>query len=251
MIENDPDKEYIQLDTCTTINTISKDGLNKDSYDSIIFTLDTSLNFVHGISTLISFINNIAGISKLHVFLHKMDLTRENERKSLVTKIKERINEQIRSHGIELLFHQTSIFDGSIWMAFSLVIQGNLPFLNTIEYLLDNFCTLRKVEKVLVFDMKLRIFLASDPNPLEDATFADLLDLIDMTLDFCHLYFNNVNLLNDVSMQMTCGTFFFIKVIKMPFALVYFGDQKAIDSLSIMNFNIDQLMTSLKGILNV
>lgn len=87
-------------------------------------------------------------------------------------------------------YHPTSIYDHSIFKAFSDVVQSCLiPELPVLEDLLDRFKVSSGVERTFLFDVLSKICIASDTSlPFEKAKFELCSEMIDVVLDFSFIY---------------------------------------------------------------
>lgn len=68
---------------------------------------------------------------------------------------------------IHLGFHLTSIYDHSIFEAFSKVVQKLIVELPTLENLLNILCSYSGIEKVYLFDISTKIYIATDSSPVD------------------------------------------------------------------------------------
>ena len=73
------------------------------------------------------------------------------------------------SNGQDILinFHLTSIYDHSIFEAFSKVIQKLIPQIGHLERLLNYLLETSNIEQVFLFDVQTKISIASDSSPTD------------------------------------------------------------------------------------
>lgn len=71
------------------------------------------------------------------------------------------------SQDILINFHLTSIFDHSIFEAFSKVIQKLLPQISQLEYLLNHLLLASNIEQTFLFDVQTKISIATDSSPTD------------------------------------------------------------------------------------
>ena len=64
-------------------------------------------------------------------------------------------------------FHLTSIFDHSIFEAFSKVIQKLLPQFNHLGNLLNHLLSASNIEQAFLFDVQTKISIATDASPTD------------------------------------------------------------------------------------
>jgi len=87
-----------------------------------------------------------------------------------------------------LSFHLTSIYDHSIFEAFSKVIQRLLPQLPTLESLLDILVMNCRMEKAFLMDVVSKIYIATDTSPVDMGTYELCSDMIDVVVDLSCIY---------------------------------------------------------------
>uniref|UniRef100_A0A1I7WTX3 Protein kinase domain-containing protein n=1 Tax=Heterorhabditis bacteriophora TaxID=37862 RepID=A0A1I7WTX3_HETBA len=110
----------------------------------------------------------------------------EEHRVDAQYEIYHRVKEELAELGLEdfnVTFHLTSIYDHSIFEAFSKVVQNLVKQLPTLERLLDIFN-----QKSFLFDVASKIYIATDTNPVEMAAYELCCDMIDVTIDISGIY---------------------------------------------------------------
>ena len=84
---------------------------------------------------------------------------------------------------IHLSFYLTSIYDHSIFEAFSKVVQKLIPQLPTLENLLNIFISNSGIEKAFLFDVVSKIYVATDSSPVDMQSYELCCDMIDVAID--------------------------------------------------------------------
>ncbi|VDK51897.1 unnamed protein product [Cylicostephanus goldi] len=128
---------------------------------------------------------------KFEVFIHKADGLTEESRVDAQYDIYHRVKCELAEQGLEdfnVTFHLTSIYDHSIFEAFSKVVQNLVKRLPTLERLLDIFNQGSNVEKSFLFDVASKIYIATDTTPVEMAAYELCCDMIDVTIDISGIY---------------------------------------------------------------
>ena len=128
---------------------------------------------------------------KYSVFCHKTDSISEDIVSEIVTEIIQNISDDLFDAGIEnpmLNHYSTSIFDHTVFEAFSKVVQGLVPQLGTYEALLDNLHASCRFEKVYLMDVRSRIYIASDTNPDNVKAYECCSDYIGTVVDVVDLF---------------------------------------------------------------
>jgi len=85
-------------------------------------------------------------------------------------------------------FHLTSIYDHTIFEAFSIIVQGLTPQLPLLEKLLNGLISSCNMEKAFLFDVVSKIYVATDFNPVDMQTYELCSDMIDVVLDVSSIY---------------------------------------------------------------
>merc|ERR1711957_316604 len=85
-------------------------------------------------------------------------------------------------------FHCTSIYDHSIFEAFSKVVQRLIPQVPILEQCLDLLITNSRMEKAFLFDVVSKVYIASDPQPVDITSYELCSDMIDVVIDISIIY---------------------------------------------------------------
>uniref|UniRef100_A0A7E4UM08 GTP-binding protein n=1 Tax=Panagrellus redivivus TaxID=6233 RepID=A0A7E4UM08_PANRE len=134
---------------------------------------------------------NINKNIKFEVFVHKVDGLSEETRMATYRRIFQKVQDDLADHTLDniyITYHMTSIYDHSIFEAFSKVIQKLVRQLPALIKLLDMFNTACSVEKSYLFDVSSKIYVATDSNPPDLSTYELCCDMIDITTDLTGIY---------------------------------------------------------------
>jgi Ras-related GTP-binding protein C/D len=91
------------------------------------------------------------------VFVHKIDSLSDDQRIETQREIQNQLFDELataRVQGAKVSFHLTSIYDHSVFEAFSKVVQQLIPQLPTLESLLDVLVTSCRIDKAFLFDVR-------------------------------------------------------------------------------------------------
>lgn len=104
--------------------------------------------------------------------------------------IQQRVSNELRDAqvDIEISYFLTSIYDHSIFEAFSKVVQKLIPQLPTLENLLNYLIASCKMEKSFLFDVVSKIYIATDSNPVDMQSYELCSDMIDVVIDVSCIY---------------------------------------------------------------
>ena len=127
------------------------------------------------------------------VFIHKVDgdLFLSDEHKvDCQRDIHEQIYGELRDRGldIQVSFQLTSIYDHSIFHAFSKVVQKLLPQLPVMENLLDVLVATNNFDKAFLFDVVSKTYIATDSNPVDMQSYELCSDMLDAVIDVSCIY---------------------------------------------------------------
>ncbi|UJR14065.1 hypothetical protein I4U23_001062 [Adineta vaga] len=92
------------------------------------------------------------------------------------------------SRDVLINFHLTSIYDHSIFEAFSKVIQKLLPQFSHLEYLLNYLLSASNIEQAFLFDIQTKISIATDSSPTDMQMYELCCDMIDLLINMSEIY---------------------------------------------------------------
>eukprot|EP00457_Paulinella_chromatophora_P007566 gb/GEZN01007589.1/.p1 GENE.gb/GEZN01007589.1/~~gb/GEZN01007589.1/.p1 ORF type:complete len:411 (+),score=68.38 gb/GEZN01007589.1/:52-1284(+) len=131
----------------------------------------------------------------IHVLIHKVDgdeyLSSDDDHKlDFQNDIKKNITDELAEQNLPMTvsFHLTSIYDHTIFEAFSSVVQGLIPQLPLLEKLMDGLISSCSMEKAFLFDVVSKIYVATDSNPHDMQTYELCSDMIDVVIDVSCIY---------------------------------------------------------------
>jgi len=82
----------------------------------------------------------------------------------------------------------TSIYDHSVFEAFSRVVQKLIPQLPTLENLLNVLVSTCSMEKAYLFDVASKLYISTDSTPVDMQSVELCSDMIDVVLDVSGIY---------------------------------------------------------------
>jgi len=128
---------------------------------------------------------------KYSVFIHKVDSLSSDFLEDTVRDIIQRIMDDLNDAGLEnppVSFYSTSVYDDSIFEALSKVLQLLNPQLSTFETMLDTIAASCKMQKLYLFDVLSKLYIASDTSPVDMAGYSLCADYIDTIVDLSEIY---------------------------------------------------------------
>jgi Ras-related GTP-binding protein C/D len=129
---------------------------------------------------------------KFEVFIHKVDALTDDQKLGVQRAIQQQVLDELVASklgdGIHVNFYLTSIYDHTVFEAFSKVLQKLVAQLPTLESLLDVLLSNCRMEKVFLVDVLSKLYLATDSSPVDMATYELCSDMIDVILDVAAIY---------------------------------------------------------------
>ncbi|KAI9889912.1 MAG: hypothetical protein M1814_004635 [Vezdaea aestivalis] len=161
---------------------------------ALIYVLDAQDEYLDAIESLnrsILFLQQFYPNIKIEVFIHKVDGLSDDFKLDIQREITQRIQDELSDEGYEnapVSYHLTSIYDHSIFEAFSKVIQKLIPQLDALEGLLNLVSRACHYEKAYLFDVLSKIYIATDTSPSDMSTYEICSDYIDVIVDISDMY---------------------------------------------------------------
>lgn len=152
----------------------------QDDYEDALTKLNVTLVKAYEINPNIVF----------EVFVHKVDGLSEENKYDAQRAVRQQVMDDLKASGtpVNPSFYLTSIYDHSIFEAFSKVIQKLVPQLPTLENLLDILITSCRIEKAFLIDVVSKIYIATDSSPVDMSTYELCSDMIDVAIDISCIY---------------------------------------------------------------
>ncbi|CAG8799088.1 35016_t:CDS:2, partial [Racocetra persica] len=163
-------------------------------YGALIFVIDAQDDYIEALNRLHHTVTRAYKVNpelSFEVFIHKVDALSDEYKIDTQRDIQQRITDELADHDLEhvhLNFYLTSIYDHSIFEAFSKVIQKLIPQLPTLENLLNILCANSGIEKAFLFDVNSKIYIATDSSPVDMQSYEICSDMIDVIVDISEIY---------------------------------------------------------------
>ena len=249
-----PQTELKYFSTCAVlIYVLDCQDTNEETYDYFKEVVINALNKNPKISIEV-FINKADGAYYL-----KTNEMNKN-RSEVQTKIKDILNElQIE---VNVGFYSTSIYDHSLFEAFSKIFQKIMPQNGFLSSLLDNLSTSCRFEKAYLFDVYNKIYLAIDSSPMEEQFYEICSDMTDVVLDMSGIYGEAIN--NDIffdensyslikisnnSRSENSKSLLYLRFIDTNLALISIINEENFERQHLIDYNIKLFKEAVKEIL--
>ncbi|CAG8492005.1 10383_t:CDS:2 [Acaulospora morrowiae] len=211
-------------------------------YGALIFVIDAQDDYMEALTRLHDTVTRAYRVNPnlfFEVFIHKVDALSDEYKIETQRDIHQRTTDELADFGLEkvsLGFHLTSIYDRSIFEAFSKVIQKLIPQLPTLENLLNILCANSGIEKAFLFDINSKIYIATDSSPVDIQSYEICSEMIDVIFDISEIYSKRTSTRNDSGMSQS------IKSAIQPTT-----DETASDASSLVRLHNDMVLY-LKGV---
>ncbi|GAB0090288.1 ras-related GTP-binding protein C [Sergentomyia squamirostris] len=161
---------------------------------ALVFVIDAQDDYLEALTKLNQTVTKAYKVNsriKFEVFIHKVDGVSDDFKMESQRDIHQRATDDLADAGLDqihLSFHLTSIYDHSIFEAFSKVVQKLIPQLPTLENLLNILISNSGIEKAFLFDVVSKIYIATDASPVDMQSYELCCDMIDVVIDLSCIY---------------------------------------------------------------
>ncbi|XP_008421238.1 ras-related GTP-binding protein C-like [Poecilia reticulata] len=161
---------------------------------ALIFVIDAQDDYMEALGRLHLTVSRAYKVNpdiNFEVFIHKVDGLSDDHKIETQRDVHQRANDDLADASLDKLhlsFYLTSIYDHSIFEAFSKVVQKLIPQLPTLENLLNIFISHSGIEKAFLFDVVSKIYIATDSSPVDMQSYELCCDMIDVVIDVSCIY---------------------------------------------------------------
>ncbi|CCD26216.1 Gtr2p NDAI_0H00420 [Naumovozyma dairenensis CBS 421] len=167
------------------------------SVGALVYVIDSQDEYLSAITNLAMIMEYAYKVNpsiNIEVLIHKVDGLNEDFKVDAQREIMQRTGEELLElglDGVQVSFYLTSIFDHSIYEAFSRIVQKLIPEISYLENMLDNLIQHSKIEKAFLFDINSKIYVSTDSNPVDIQTYEVCAEFVDVSIDLFDLYKNS------------------------------------------------------------
>ena len=207
----------------------------------------------------------------LYVFLHKIDNTNicqseyNKQRGEIYSKMKQMCTQYQKDFGLDeinLNYYVTSIYNSTLFEAFSKIFQNMMPQNKNLSNLIDHLADSCGFEKAYLFDVFNKIYLAVDSSPNESQTYEMCSDIIDVVLDMSGIYGDQSEDDSYFDDNSTCSikintnyqnikSILFLKFIHKNLALIAIINEENYERNNLLDYNINVFRQAVKNILKI
>ncbi|KAH8858470.1 Ras-related GTP-binding protein D [Schistosoma japonicum] len=236
---------------------------------AIIFIIDAQDDYHEALTRLHATLESAFRFNmsiKFEVFIHKVDCLSDDQKMDIQRDITQHVTsvledllcEQPSNSGISIGFHLTTIYDHSIFEAFSKVVQKLIPYLEAFEHLLNIFITNSMVDKAFLFDVTSKIYLATDSNAVDMQTYELCCDMIDVVVDVAAIYTPQSNFVDPPVSEQTGATIIlnndralYLRGINQYMALACLMYEESLEKMGLIEFNFCVIKKALQQMLEL
>mmetsp|Transcript_3283 Transcript_3283/g.10211 ORF Transcript_3283/g.10211 Transcript_3283/m.10211 type:complete len:316 (+) Transcript_3283:136-1083(+) len=177
-----------------TTSAAVKPELTFGGCSALVWVIDAQDDHAEALARLQATIGTAYRINPSIVFevlVHKVDSFSEDQRIECQRELQAHLSEELtaaRLQHVKVNFHLTSIYDHSVFEAFSKVVQQLIPQLPTLESLLDILVASCRIEKAFLFDVVSKVYIATDSSLVDMQSYELCADMIDVVIDVSCIY---------------------------------------------------------------
>ena len=188
------------------------------------------------------------------VFIHKVDSLSDDQRIECQREIQNQLSDELttaRVHNAKVNFHLTSIYDHSVFEAFSKVVQQLIPQLPTLQSLLDVLVTSCRIDKAFLFDVVSKIYVATDSSPVDMQSYELCADMIDAVIDVSSIYGLGEEGASAPAPESNCvitlsnGTVIYLREANRSLALVCILNESLLAQQGLLEYNFARFREAL------
>ncbi|CDH53399.1 ras-related gtp binding c [Lichtheimia corymbifera JMRC:FSU:9682] len=161
---------------------------------ALIFVIDAQDDYTEALNRLYYTVTSAYRVNPnitFEVLIHKVDGLSDDYKIDTQRDVQQRMNDALADAQMEyihLTYYLTSIYDHSIYEAFSKIIQKLIRELPTLENLLNVLCSNSGIDKAYLFDTLTKIYIATDSSPVDMQSYELCSDMIDVVIDIECIY---------------------------------------------------------------
>ena len=219
--------------------------------DAIVFVIDAQDDYAEALGKLHTTILNASRVNPsmiFEVFIHKVDGLSDDvmieSQRNISLQVREELSE--KDTKVNVSFYLTSIYDHSIYEAFSKVIQKLIPQLPTLENLHDILNANCHIDKSFMFDVVSKIYISTDSSPVDMISYELCSDMIDVVIDVSCIYGMNDDALglaydgkSASIIQLSNGLVLYLKYVNRFLAIVCIMKSDHMNKQGLIDYNIN------------
>ncbi|KAJ3072273.1 hypothetical protein HDU98_003896 [Podochytrium sp. JEL0797] len=232
---------------------------------SVVFIIDAQDDYIVALKQLFLSVSMAYKVKKdmlFEVFVHKVDGLSDDHKIETQRDIHTRIRDELMDAGLQdvhIGFHLTSIYDHSVFEAFSKVVQrilGEEGVLPTLENLLNIVCSNSGIEKAFLFDTSTKIYIATDSSPVDVQSYELCADMMDVVMDVGAVYGASVDegTSTDESgsvIRLNNGMVLYMRGVNRTMSLVCLLREENFEKCGLIDFNFSVFRAGVNDVFSV
>merc|ERR1719340_466114 len=232
---------------------------------ALVFVIDAQDDYIDALAKLNTTVTRAHRVNpeiKCEVFIHKVDGLSDDTKMETQRDIHQKATDELAESGLEgqihLTFYLTSIYDHSIFEAFSKVVQKLIPQLPTLENLLNVFISNSQIEKAFLFDVISKIYVATDSSPVDMQSYELCCDMIDVVIDVSCIYglgdqvdTTAFDTQSSSIIRLNNSTILFLKEVNKVLALVCILREENFEHEGLIDFNFACFRRAIEKVFEV
>ena len=160
---------------------------------ALVWVVDAQDDYSDSLNRLTTTIMNLQNTFphiNVEVFVHKIDSLNDEFKADIFQDIVQKVGDELNDAGYvnpNVSYHLTSIYDSSIFEAFSKVIQKLVPEEDTLQNLLNILVDNSGMSKAYLFDILSKTYVASDTRPADLNVYELCSHYLDVVMDIIDL----------------------------------------------------------------
>ena len=178
-----------------------------------------------------------------------------------VKQICDKFQKESNINEINISFHVTSIYNSTLFEAFSKMFQDMMPQNKSLSILIEKLTDSCNFEKAFLFDVFNKIYLAMDNSPNASQNYELCSDIIDVVLDMSGIYGDpsdefyfddkstcSIKIFNHFT---NTNNILFLKFIHKNLALIAIINEENYERNNLLDYNINIFRQGVKSILKI
>ncbi|KAJ2804085.1 hypothetical protein H4S07_004307 [Coemansia furcata] len=229
-------------------------------YTSLVYVIDSQGDIQTSLSTMYSIIRTAQSVNvdiPINIFINKVDGLSEELKQDIQQDIQNRVMKTMTYESLNSTYVQfflTTIFDETIREALSRVVRRLVPRYTTLETILNSFCSKSSLDKVFLFDISTKVYLATDSSPTDPLLYmfsCHTLEIIEDMGSMCTAYAGSEDEagLQKTVVGMAGNTKIFVYQVNSYLTLLCLGSLPIARQDSLLEFNGSKIAQAIRKIL--
>lgn len=233
-------------------------------WGALVFVIDAQDDYMEALQKLnktVTMATKVNPEMKIEVFIHKVDGLSDDHKIETQREIHQRASDDLADVGldnVQLSFYLTSIYDHSIFEAFSKVLQKLIPELPTLENLLNIFISNSRIDKAFLFDVVTKMYIATDNSPVDMQSYELCCDMIDVVMDISGIYGlqadgegSTFDSESSSIIKLNNGTVLYLQEVNRFLALVCILREENFDKQGLIDYNFQCFRQAIHEVFEV